>query len=301
MTAATSAHLSGEGENSGIPQGFTEVARGYYLEALLIDGDAIWYTDVVLGGVRRVGSDQIVLPDRRMVGGLLLNADGSLLVAGEDGIAWSHPETGASGMLVEGLGGVNEMRADGRGGIYFGTIDLASILLGKRPGPSAIWHLSADRQLKKLRDGLAFANGLSPSQDGRLLFFNESFAATQAFPIAADGSLGDPVWRLDKLDCDGMALDGDGNIWLSGFSSGELLCLAPHGAELARLALPGAACTNVRFGGPDMRDIYVAIVHPAAAQALADGKVPDQLTSMICKMRSPVAGAAMAKSSFRLA
>jgi sugar lactone lactonase YvrE len=279
---------------------FEPIERGFYLEGLLVDADDIWFTDVITGGVRRVGSDEAVLKSRTMIGGLLLNADGSLLIAGKDGIAWANPSTGAAGMLIEGLDGVNEMRPDGRGGIVFGTIDLPSILRGKRPGPSSIYRLSADRRLTLLRKDLRFANGLAISLDGATLFFNESFAAVRAFSIDGDGSLGEPRLLADKRDCDGMALDVEGNVWISGFSSGELLCLRADGTEVRRQPLPGKACTNIRFGGADMRDLYVTIVDPASAQALAEGRPLQEQNSVLYRTRSPVAGVPIARTSFEL-
>ncbi|MET0238306.1 MAG: SMP-30/gluconolactonase/LRE family protein [Sphingobium sp.] len=279
---------------------FEPVAKGFYLEGLLIDGDDIWLTDVITGGVRNVGTGQVVLPDRMMIGGLQLNEDGSLLVAGADGIAWVDPATGRSGMLVEGIGGVNEMRADAAGGMIFGTIDLAAILRGERPGPSTIQRLSRDGTLTKLWDGLSFANGLAISPGNDTLYFNESFSASRAFPVGADGSLGAPRMLIDMPDCDGMALDVDGNIWISGFSSGELRCVAPDGSDVRRLDLPGEACTNVRFGGADMRDLYVTIVDPGSVQALKDGRPLEAQNSILYRTRSPVAGAAVARTRFAL-
>lgn len=280
--------------------GFQEIARGLYLEALLIDGSRVWYGDVTQGGVRELGTERVLLPERHMIGGLLRNHDGRLLVSGADGIAWVDPDSGASGMLVEGLGGVNEMRGDGRGGIWFGTIDLASILVGKRPGPSSICHLAPDRTLRKLATGLSFANGLTPSCDGTALFFNESFTGTCAFPILGDGSLGTPLWKLANTDCDGMALDSAGDIWVTGFSSSDLVCLRPDCSEKSRQALPGKACTNVRFGGSDLCDLYITMVDTAAAQLLAEGKPLTEQSSVLYRGRSAVPGQAFAESEFEL-
>ncbi len=279
---------------------FETVASGFYLEALLVDGDTVWYGDIVTGGIKRLGTDVHLLPDRKMIGGLLANADGSLLIAGEGGIVWIHPESGKTGTLIDGLDGVNEMRGDGRGGMVFGTIDLPGILRGEKPGPSSIYHLGADRPLSLQKEGLSFANGLSLNADGSRLYFNESFHGVNCWRVNPDGSLGAQLWFVEKYDCDGMALDAEGNIWISGFASGELLCLTPDGSEVCRLALPGPACTNVRFGGTDMRDLYVTMVDPKGAQALAEGRVPDEQNSALYKGRSEVAGAAIARTCFNL-
>jgi sugar lactone lactonase YvrE len=279
---------------------FEPIVTGFYLEGLLVDGDDIWFTDVTVGGVHKVGSDTVLLPDRSMIGGLALNEDGCLLVAGVGGIAWVEPTSGRSGTLVEGLDGANEMRADGRGGLFFGTIDLPAILEGRRPGPSTIQHLSRDRDLTQLRVGLTFANGLAISLDRTTLYFNESFSATRAFPVGEDGALGDPRTLIEMADCDGMALDADGNIWVCGFNSGELRCVTPKAEEVRRLYLPGNACANIRFGGADLRDLYVTVVDTGSAQALAEGRPLTTRNSTLYRARSPVPGAPVEKTAFRL-
>lgn len=281
-------------------EGFTELARSLYLEALLVDGEDVWFGDVITGGLRNLATGQVVLPERTMIGGVLMNADDSLIVAGLGGIEWVNPATGQRGVLLEGVAGVNEMRSDGKGGMVFGTIDLPAILRGEKPGPSTLMHMAADRTLRELRGGFSFANGLSLSPDGSELYFNESFTAVRRFPVGPGMALGEMATMADKPDCDGMALDINGNIWISGFASDHLLCLDPAGRELARLALPGPACTNLRFGGADMRDLYVTIVDPRDAQKLADGVPLTEHNSALYRTRAPVAGAAMARTAFRL-
>lgn len=283
---------------------FTKVAQGFYLEALLIDGADIWYTDVVRGGVRKVGSDDVVLGDRTMIGGLLRNEDGRLLVSGSagdaGGIAWADPATGAAGSLLTASFGVNEMYALPDGGMVFGTIDLAAILRGEKPSPSTIERIDAAGTITRLWEGLTFANGLAMSPDGATLYFNESFSASRAFPVKADGSLSEPRSLIDMYDCDGMALDAEGNIWVTGFGSGFLRCIRPDGTEVRRLSLPGLASTNVRFAGPDMMDLYITIVDPRAARALAEGRPIERQDSAIFQTRSPVPGAVPAQTRFKL-
>lgn len=279
---------------------FVELARGFYLEGLLVDGDDIWFTDVTLGGVQNLRTGQTVLPGRTMIGGLLLNYDGSLLVAGLGGIDWVSPQSGAQGVLVSGIDGANEMRSDGAGGVLFGTIDLPAILQGRKPGPSSIRRLTSDGTMRVLRDGLTFANGLSLSADGKALYFNESFAAVRSFAVGPGLVLGEMITMLEKYDCDGMALDANGNVWICGFASDYLLCLSPAGRELDRIALPGPACTNLRFGGADMRDLYVTVVDPAAAQRLAEGVALTEKSSVLYRSRAPVVGAPIARTEFTL-
>jgi sugar lactone lactonase YvrE len=279
---------------------FTELTRGFYLEGLLIDGQNIWFTDVTRGGVHNLATGQVVLPERTMIGGLLMNADGSLLVAGEGGIDWVNPASGASGTLYSGVPGVNEMRGDHRGGMVFGTIDLPAILRGEKPGPSTIRHMASDGTVRVLKEELVFANGLSLDESGSVLYFNESFAAVRSFSVGPDFALGPMGTLIEKYDCDGMALDVEGNVWISGFASGELLCLDGAGDEVARLALPGPACTNLRFGGADMCDLYVTIVDPADAQKLAEGAPITQQNSALYRTRVAVPGAPIERTNLVL-
>jgi len=286
---------------------FEPLVQGYYLEALIVDGTTVWYSDVVEGGIRRLDAKGVTttfLPDRRLVGGVLLNDDGCVLVSGSGGIVWVNPATNASGVLIDTVDGmpllgVNEMRPDGNGGCYFGSIDMPAIERGKTPGPVGLYRLAADGKAIKLWDGLVFTNGLTPNADGTRLYHNESFVGTFAYDIKPDGSLANRAMLLEKIDCDGIALDVDGCVWVSGFSSGELLRLKSDGTIVQRIPLPGDAATNVRFGGADGRDIYVTVVSRASAQALKDGKMPASKNSVLYRGRSDVAGLAIPKTRFR--
>jgi sugar lactone lactonase YvrE len=284
------------------------VVQGFYLEALLVDGDTVWYGDVTVGGINRLesnGSINTWLPERRLVGGLLLNEDGSVLVSGANGIHWFNPVTNASGVLIdsvngEPLKGVNEMRPDGKGGMYFGGSDMPAIEAGTKPGPVGLYRLDADRHATQLCDGLVFTNGLTHNRDGTKLFHNESFVGTFVYDILPDGSLSNRTQLLKKRDVDGMALDVEGNLWISGFGSGEILRMQPDGTVVQRIALPGDAATNVRFGGADNRDVYITVVSVAAAQSIKNGVMPTTKTSTLYRGRSEVAGQPIPRTRFRL-
>ena len=62
---------------SAVPvERFAPIARALHLGGLAVEGDTAWFSDVVGGGVHRVEDDGTVsrwLPDRRYVGGLILN------------------------------------------------------------------------------------------------------------------------------------------------------------------------------------------------------------------------------------
>jgi sugar lactone lactonase YvrE len=198
------------------------------------------------------------------------------------------------------LSGVNEMCPDGRGGFIFGTLDLEAIVKGERPAPVALYRLDVQGRVTLLCDRLVFCNGLGLSADGTTLYHNESFVGTFVYDVAPDGSIDHRRMLIEKPDCDGMALDTRGNLWNTGFSSEEVLCVRPDGVVDQRLSLPGGAATNVRFGGPGGREIFVTTVPLTAGPEIAKGNLPSALDSVLYRVPSPVAGRINPRTQFRL-
>jgi gluconolactonase len=56
---------------------------------------------------------------------------------------------------------------------------------------------------------------------------------------------------------DGMAFSPDGRLWIAVFGQGDVTVLGPDGAPTERLSLAGRAPTNLAFGKPGERRIYV--------------------------------------------
>ncbi len=284
---------------------FAEIARGNYLEALYVDDEAVWYCDVGASGIAALSPDGHAghwLPDRYLIGGLYRNHDGALLASGRNGIAWVDPATGATGMLIEAIDGVpvtgiNEMCPDGDGGLYFGTTDLAAVEAGTPFGPSALYRLRADRRVTQVAGGLAFSNGIGLSPDCRTLYHNETFVGVFAYDLAS----GERRMLLEKPDCDGLAIDADGNIWVAGFQTPALLCLGPDGTIRDRLDLPGEGATNLFFAGDDGRDLFVNCVTTASVKLLAKGTMPVAGDSVLYRGRSSAIGWAISPTGFDLA
>jgi sugar lactone lactonase YvrE len=287
---------------------FEPVARGIYLEGLAVEGDTVWFTDVFDGGVQRRDPDGTLarwLPEREWIGAVGLNGDGALLLSGFGGIVWVDPESGRSGSLVDSVGGrpllgANEMCSDGNGGIYFGEIDLPAIEGRRQPGPVALHHLAADGTTRTVATELVFCNGVGLSEDGGTLYHNESFVGTFAYPVLDDGSLGERQKLLEKEDVDGLVFDVDGNLWITGFSSNDVICVTPEGEVADRVSVPAGAVTNIRFGGADGRDLYVTTVPLEAGMEIAAGRWPTAPDSVLYRTQAPVAGRIPPRPEFAL-
>lgn len=283
------------------------VTTGHYLEGLAIaDNGDVWFTDVVKGGVHRLspnGEQQSWLNDRLFLAALAFNHDGRVLFTGAHGIAWLDPATGATGVLLDQLDGgpipgVSELAPDGEGGVYFGTIDLVSIAKGERSRPSGLYRLHANGKVQQLVGGLKFTNGIGVSSDGARLYHNETFAATYGYNFAADGSLGPPTKLRDALDGDGMAIDTEGGVWISGCRSSALTRLTPNGGQES-ISHPGEASTNVRFAG-NGNTIYVNVVTLDSVNALAKGAMLKNEASKMYRAPAPVRGIPQAHTRFQL-
>ncbi|MET0252396.1 MAG: SMP-30/gluconolactonase/LRE family protein [Novosphingobium sp.] len=286
------------------------LAKGIYLEGLAVDERrvAVWYSDVIAGGVRGLMSDGGTLslnPERKWTGGVIVNADGRVLSSGAGGIMWNNPEDDTSGWLIDTIdgapiNGINEMAADAGGALYFGTADLENIEKGEPPRPAAIYRLTLDRQAIQVADGLGFANGLMLSDDGSRLYYNDTFDGTYVFDVRRDGTLSERRRLLAKEDCDGMVLDAEGNLLLTGFHSGHLLRVGPDGSELGRIDTPADAITQVRFGGADLRDLYVCTVPADGGDNLKDGILPTEERSILYRGRGGIAGQRLPAPRFAL-
>jgi sugar lactone lactonase YvrE len=287
---------------------FTTLAHGLYLEALAVDDQTIWFSDVILGGVQGLhadGSTSHWARERMWIGGVILNEDGSVLCSGPGGIEWFNATTGRSGTLLNSIDGVplvgvNEMCGDRHGNLIFGTLDIASIIKGQQTEPVAMYRLDLNGKVTQLTDNLRFSNGIRLSPDNKKLYHNESFVGTFVYDVAPDGSLGEKKLLLDKPDCDGIALDVNGNVWISGFSSQELLCMTPDGTIQQRLPFSGGAATNVRFGGTGGEYLYITTVPLDAGMGLAVGTLPTERNSILQRTHSPAPGLGHPRTRFKL-
>lgn len=291
---------------------FDRIASGIYLEGLAVDHarGGIWYSDVIGGGIHGVTHDDTPAGSfnagRMWTGGVMLNQDGAVLSSGEGGIIWNDPAKGRSGWLIDTLdgapvNGINEMVPDGTGGIFFGTNDIEMVIKGEATRPTELWRLTAERRAIKLADGIGFTNGLAYDAERRRLYCNDTFHGTWAFDVAEDLTLHDRRMLLEKEDADGMALDAAGNLWITGFRSNFFTRLAPDGSMLERFETPAGSITQLRFGSPDMRDLYFNSVPADGGDTLKEGGAMTATNSFLYRTRSDLPGLPIAPARFDLA
>jgi sugar lactone lactonase YvrE len=130
-------------------------------------------------------------------------------------------------------------------------------------GTGQLWRIDRRGGTHLLADKLGTANGIDVSPDGKTLYVNESVQRNVwAFAIAPDGSLGRRrlLKKFKDFGFDGMRCDAAGNLYVSRYGKGTVAVLSPRGEVLREIDVLGKSPSNLCFGGPDGRTVYVTEV-----------------------------------------
>ncbi len=86
---------------------------------------------------------------------------------------------------------------------------------------------------------------------------------------------------------DGLAVDGEGAIWVALFGGGKLHRYGPDGVLQERIPVPVRYPTSVAFAGPDLTDL---VVTSAYAHIVDAGEKPSDLDGAVLVTASGTAG-----------
>ncbi|HEX8467968.1 MAG TPA: SMP-30/gluconolactonase/LRE family protein [Allosphingosinicella sp.] len=224
--------------------------------------------------------------------GLAIGPDGALWIANNGGSFSWHEEMGitvpgptppeheggsiqrfdfASGRLetvYESCGGrrligPNDLVFDSGGGLWF-TDHGCTTVDGRRFG--ALCRATANLVTRQ-RDGLFAPNGVGLSPDGRTVYVADTWLQRLwAFDVEAPGRLAPPaplgppgrvVANLPGYQLlDSLAVEADGRVCVATIVNGGITAIEPDGT-LEHFPFPDPICTNICFGGPDMRDAWI--------------------------------------------
>jgi sugar lactone lactonase YvrE len=142
-----------------------------------------------------------------------------------------------------------------------GTLFASDPAWGKNTGQ--LWRISTKGEVTRLAKDLGTTNGIDVSPDGKTLYVNESVQrGVWAFPIKPDGTLGERklVKQFEDHGFDGMRCDVEGNLYITRYGKGTVVKLSPQGEVLKEIDVLGKQPSNLCFGGPDGRTVYVTEV-----------------------------------------
>ena len=130
-------------------------------------------------------------------------------------------------------------------------------------GTGQLWMISKEGRVSRVAAEMGTTNGIEVSPDGKTLYVNESVQRNVwAFSIQADGTLAHKrlVKKFDDFGFDGMRCDVDGNLYITRHGKGTVVILTPDGKILHEIDVLGKMPSNLCFGGPDGRTVYVTEV-----------------------------------------
>ena len=169
----------------------------------------------------------------------------------------NHLTTAAAVSDGDSLLGPNDMAWDNSGRLYFtdpkGSDETRLI--------GSIHSIGKDGKAHRFAGGLAYPNGIAFSLDKKFLFITETcMNRLLRYEVRPDGTAGaqSVIFEFPKNSVpDGMKIDSTGNLWVAVHALGEIWRISPSGAKLGTVKLPTKFVTNLIFGGPDMKTIYV--------------------------------------------
>ncbi|PZN98847.1 MAG: hypothetical protein DCF30_13155 [Hyphomicrobiales bacterium] len=260
------------------------------------------------------------LPDGLRPNGIALEPDGSFLTANlgtEIGGVWRLTRDGQVAPVLTEIDGEaippsNYVVRDHEGRLWL-TVStrMKPRSLDYRPDSSTGFVAVLDeRGARIVADGLGFTNECQISPDARWLYVNETYGRRLSrFPIGPGARLG-PKQVMHEFGegqfPDGLAFDAEGQVWIAGVISNQLLRIDPErgtvetvlsetdaehvawveqafkASELGRPHMDNNPATKLRnlssvaFGGPDLRTGFLGCL----------------LGEHIAQVRLPVTGAA---------
>lgn len=231
---------------------FETLADGLQLaEAPRVAADgSVFFADVLGGGVYRWadGTVDVVVPKRRGVGGLALHADGGVVCTGRDLV---HVAPDGTNRVVfappEGTVGFNDCCALPTGAVLVGALrfmPFAGDDVERVPGE--FWHVGAGDEPCIDIDSIVWPNGCGADVvRGRT--YACDYANGDVWMRDVDGVR--PFATLAGGEADGLAVDGEGGVWVASGGSGSVVRLSPDdGAVLGEVHL-GGFVTSLAFDG----------------------------------------------------
>jgi gluconolactonase len=161
------------------------------------------------------------------------------------------------------LNGPNDVWIRPDGGMYITDPLYPRPYWTRDPAPqqagNLVFFLPKDREnLKPVITDLKTPNGIVGTPDGKTLYIGDlGNNATYRYTIEKDGSLIDKEKFCD-LGSDGMTLDDDGNVYLSGKG---VTVFDKSGKQVLHVDVPEDWVGHVCFGGKDRRLLFITASH----------------------------------------
>jgi gluconolactonase len=277
--------------------GLVVAARTSFLEGPAVDaaGD-LYFSDIINSRILKMtpaGVVSIFRADSGRTNGNTFDARGRLISCegaeqgpgGRRRVVRTDMTTGEVTVLTDRYEGKrynspNDVCVDPQGRIWFTDPYYMEDRTPLEQDVEAVYRIDLDGKVARVLGPpqIERPNGLAITPGGKTLYLNDSNSRpggnrkVWSFTVAPDGSLGDRRLIFDfgkGRGGDGLRLDSRGNLWVAGGiilprNSGEntdvpagVYVISPEGKLLGRIPIPEDVTTNLAFGGPDRKTLYV--------------------------------------------
>ncbi len=217
--------------------------------------------------------------------GRLISCEGGEQGVGRRRMVRTDLKTGEIAVLTDRYDGKrynspNDVCVDSRGRIWFTDPYYGTDRQHLEMDVEGVYRIDTDGKVTRVltQKELDRPNGIAVTPDARTLYVIDSHPRpggnrkVWAFDLDAGGAPGKrrPVYDFSPgRGGDGMRLDTQGNLWVAAGISvkrgpGETLenppgvyVISPQGTLLGRIPVPENLITNLAFGGPDRKTLYV--------------------------------------------
>lgn len=266
-----------------LPEGARLIADGLtFPEGPIVAPDGtLFFTDVRDNKVYRWrdSEPEVFLDGTDGMNGLAMDRDGAIYscAAGANALIKIAPD-GKRTTVVSQVGGkalnrVNDLVFDYHGNIFFTNPNPGQSGGSADQTPSSVVRVRPDGSATIVATDLTFPNGIGVSADGKFLYVNESLAGSVVYkyPLSPEGDLGprEVLIQFGSGIPDGMAVAESGALYVALNYDAKVVVLSPDGRRVKEYVFPkGSGVTNVCFGGPEMKTLYVTLGNAGAVYAL---------------------------------
>ena len=240
-------------------QGWELVGEGYtFTEGPAADAQGnLYFTDVFKSKIHRLNADgkpELFVDESYGTNGLEFGPDGRLYGCqnGKKRIV-AYDSAGKDTTIAEDVNS-NDLVVTKTGGVYFTD-----------PGHHQVWYIPPKGEKRVVDSGLKYPNGLALTPDeSTLVVVDMNDTHLWTFRIEPDGNLSmkQPFYTMQTIKAkktsggDGMTIDAAGRAYAT--SEAGLQVFDTQGRLIGVIEKPQVAwLSNVAFGGPDFKTLYV--------------------------------------------